>query len=1363
MTPKRWQHIDEIVQKALDLGPDERQPFISSVCTGDVELQRQVETLVTHYEAAGESRGESSNADVAGGTRIDSDLDPMLGQRLGSYVIESEIGRGGMGVVYLASRADNAFQKRVAIKVVKRGMDTDLILRRFRHERQILANLDHPNIARLMDGGATTDGVPYFVMEYIEGQPIYQYCDARRVSVRDRLLLFCQVCNAVEYAHQNQIIHRDIKPSNILVNGAGFPKLFDFGIAKLLNSELISDTAPQTATAVRLMTVEYASPEQVQGLPLTHLSDLYSLGVLLYELLTGHRPYRFRSRALHEMARVISEEEPEYPSIAVSGTERLLPVAHVDQEAMTIGHLCEMRGESQESLRRELTGNLDNITLKILSKDPAKRFQSAADLRDDINRHLEGRPVSAPRYIPMSAKNSGRRSKAGRLSEEISIAVIPFRLIGAPQPGDTGDEYLSIGLADALITRLSNVQRINVRPTSSVVRCTQGDCNPLEAGRALGVTHVLDGHIQRAGDRVRVTVQLVRLRDNVPVWARRFEESLTDVLEIQDSISEQVAEVLVPHLTGEEREKLAKRGTDNPEAFEAYMRGRYYWNSQTKDGLAKCMASFERAVELDPNYAAAYAGIAEYHCWLAVYGLMAPAERLVDARKAAERALELDDTLADAHTAHGLALLADEQQWTLAGKRFRRAIELNPNYPTAHIHYSCQLAMEGRYDESIIEARQACSLDPLNPFNAYILAWNYYQARRYGDALAQARKVLESEPLYGSAHFAITWALRRMGEFDEAISEAIKTIELQGEIPMFLASLGCSYAEAGRMDEARRVLDDLNSKAENGFVSPYHRALLNIQLGEYSKALDLLEESVKYNEPWVAWLGVEPQFDPIRREPRFVELLRQTRNPTLARNLSAMSNNREKSIAVLPFKMFGKVTAGDTGEEYLGIGLADALITRLSNVRSLHVRPTSSIQRFGDPEIDTQAAGKELGVDFVLDGRIRRAGERIRISLQLLNVLNSSIVWAHQFDQPFTDVLGLEDAISDQVANALITQLTTTEQRKLKKRGTDNPEAFEAYLRGRYFWNTFTVEGFAKALVCFNRAVAHAPDYALAYTGIADYYAWLGIYTVMPFAETAAAAKDAAVKAVELDDELPEAHSALGMATLLKDFDWVAAERHLSHAVALSPNNAMSRIWYCYFLGMVGRFDEALSQAKYAIDLDPLTPIVQHTLTWTHHYARRLEESLIAARTLVANEPHYGLGQVMACVALWHAKQYDEAIEAGQKGIALLGRSPYTLSWLASAYSAAGNREEALRIVDEINSMSAVRYVSPYLLATVYSNLGNVEDAFAKLDEASRIGDARMTWIGVDPQVDPLRSDPRFEGVLRSINHPFVMGVQATS
>ncbi len=880
MSPERWQQIEEIFQTALDLAPEERAAYVARSCADDAELCREIDALLAQYAAAGnfltqpllDQTGLPAMAALLGG-----EADQIIGQHVGAYRIERELGRGGMGAVYLAARADNAFQLRVAVKVIKRGMDTDDILRRFRHERQILAALDHPNIARLLDGGATDRGQPYFVMEFIAGQPLYQYCDARRLDIRERLRLFAQVCDAVEYAHQNQVIHRDIKPSNVLVSAAGVPKLFDFGIAKLLNPGLTPDTSPQTATAMRMMTVEYASPEQVQGLPVTFLSDVYSLGVLLYELLSGHRPYRFHSRLLHEMARTIAEEEPEPPSVAVMRADTMLPVAYVDQEAQTIGHLCELRADTPEHLHQELAGSLDNITLKALRKDPAERYQSAAALRADVLRYLAGQPTSAPAYFPVAPAATTTDSQAATTMAK-SIAVLPFTLLHAGPSDDTDDHYLSVGLADALIARLSSVRRLIVRPASSILRYEGAEADPLAAGRTLDVDYIVTGTIRRAGPRIRVSAQLLSVRAGATSWAGKFDEELTDVLQLEDSISEQVARALVPQLTGDEQVQLAKRGTDDPAAYEAYLRGRYHWITLTEEGFAKAITCYYRAIALDPNYAAAYAAIAEYQCWLAIFGVLPPAECLAAARDAARRAVELDDTLAEAHAALGFALLAHKTQWDTARVHYLRALELNPNYATARVWYAGQLAMEGRFDEADAEMRRACELDPLNPFNAYNRVWYLYQARRYEESISQCRSLIRSEPRYGPAYFVLGWTLRRVGAYTEAIAAARKAIEHAGPSPHNLAALAAAYAEAGRTEEARGVLTELNELTSKRFVTPYHRALIQIHLGEYDAALGLLADSVAAEEPWSVWFGVEPQLDPLRADARFVELLRRAEN-----------------------------------------------------------------------------------------------------------------------------------------------------------------------------------------------------------------------------------------------------------------------------------------------------------------------------------------------------------------------------------------------------------------------------------------------------------------------------------------------------
>jgi len=423
MTPNTWQELKTIFQSALDLEPFERGAFIAKACDGNVELQTRLEKMFASHEV---EDFLASPAVIESGLVSPHRLDKSwVGQRLGSYELVSEIGHGGMGTVFLAVRADDQYRKQVAIKLINRGMDTDLILRRFMMERQILANLEHPNIARLLEGGSTEDGLPYFVMEYIEGQPITEYCEARQFSNTERLELFRQVCVALQYAHQNLVVHRDIKPSNILVTPEGVPKLLDFGIAKLLSPGW-AETTDATASMVRLMTPEYASPEQLRGLAITTGSDVYSLGVVLYELLSGRHPYRLASRHPEEVAEVLLREEPEKPSSAAS--RQMAEGRNVTNDGQrTTGNEPTGKTIPQTATHnpKSLRGDLDNIVLKAMRRNPERRYASVQEFSEDIRRHLEGLPVAAsPDTFGYRAGKFVQRHKAGALAAAVVVITM---------------------------------------------------------------------------------------------------------------------------------------------------------------------------------------------------------------------------------------------------------------------------------------------------------------------------------------------------------------------------------------------------------------------------------------------------------------------------------------------------------------------------------------------------------------------------------------------------------------------------------------------------------------------------------------------------------------------------------------------------------------------------------------------------------------------------------------------------------------------------------------------------------------------------------------------------------------------------
>jgi eukaryotic-like serine/threonine-protein kinase len=421
MTPERWQQVKELFNAALERDPAQRAAFLAEACAADPALREEVASLLAEEQQLG------SFIDTPAVAQSEATPVALRDRHIGPYRVLRELGHGGMGLVLLAERADQQYQKQVAIKLLRAGLDVDFILRRFRNERQILANLDHPHIARLLDGGVTTEGLPYLVMEFVEGAPLDRYCDEHRLDTKARLKLFQQICDAVHYAHRNLIVHRDIKPSNILVTAAGTPKLLDFGIAKILKPDTFPDTVQPTGTWDRPMTPAYASPEQVRGLPITTASDVYSLGVLLYELLTGHRPYQVAGSLPHEMARVICEQEPQRPSTVINRIEELIR-ASGEVTVITPQQVSEARAVRPEKLSRLLQGDLDNIVLMALRKEPERRYSSVEQLAQDIENYLQGRPVNARQdTLSYRASKFIQRHKTG----VAATALVMLTLLGS--------------------------------------------------------------------------------------------------------------------------------------------------------------------------------------------------------------------------------------------------------------------------------------------------------------------------------------------------------------------------------------------------------------------------------------------------------------------------------------------------------------------------------------------------------------------------------------------------------------------------------------------------------------------------------------------------------------------------------------------------------------------------------------------------------------------------------------------------------------------------------------------------------------------------------------------------------------------
>jgi len=1022
---------------------------------------------------------------------------------------------------------------------------------------------------------------------------------------------------------------------------------------------------------------------------------------------------------------------------------------------------------------------------------------------------------------------------------------------------DTGDEYLGLGLADALITRLSGLRRFVVRPTSSVLRFGGRDAgDPLEAGRKLGVAFVLDARIQHAGEKLRVTAQMLELATGATRWAEIFDERFADILDLQDRIAMRVAESITPHLSGDERQQLAKRGTDNAQAFEAYLRGRYYWNTFTEEGFAKAINCYHQAIAYDESYALPYTGIADYFNWLGVYGVLPSNECCAASKEAATRAIELDPNLAEAYTTLAFALHTGFD-WRHQEQLHLRALELSPNYATAHVWYSLQLTMEGRFDEALREARRAIELDPLNSFSQHHLGWVLYHARRYDESIAHYERMFLAEPRYGIARFSYAWALRQVGRCDEAIDEARRAVELMGDNPFVIAGLGAAYARAGRTEEARSILHQLEAARAKRYVSPYHLALICCNLGDAECAFQLLEQALSQRDFWVVWLGIEPQFDVLRTDSRYADLLRRINYPgatatpreefiinalptnqtidsladktaddyrktesaaagasshikvadadqahadqskllplaSLARHsvvwrvcavlavlcccvalalflrsrttsapgattgasatnpleANAASNTEKRSLAVLPFTTVG--ASGD--DQYLGVGLADLVTNKLSSLEAVSVRTSNAVRRYLNTKSASIDVGRELGVDYVLSGAVTRDGEWMHTRLELSDVRANRVLWSEITDEPFVDIIALQDSVSERIANALKLRLTSDERNRLRHRYTENSAAYQLYLAGRYHLGKRTADGLRQAITSFEQASQRDARFALAYAGLADSYALLNWYIEPPPADAFRRAKEAAIKAVELDSELAEAHASLAFIRFHYDRDSAGAAEEFRRAIMLKPNYPTAHHWYALALSATGQHDEALREVRRAEELDPRSAIIATAVANVLYHARRFDEAIAQCRKALELDPGAVGAHVVMRWAYERLGRYDEAFAVFEKERAFAGDTPTTRAKRAHVLAAAGRGEEARNILHGLLADRAQQWVTPYEIAVIYALLNDHDAALAWLERAEREHVVGFTFVQVDPHLDSLRDDPRFTRLLHTVS-----------
>jgi serine/threonine-protein kinase len=774
------------------------------------------------------------------------------GIRLGAFDIIDALGSGGMGEVYRAR--DSRLDRDVAIKVLPERLAGDpQALARFEREAKAVAALSHPNILALYDMG-THENVSYAVTELLEGETLRARLTRSEVAWRRAVEIGIAVTEGLAAVHAKGIVHRDLKPENIFLTSDGRVKILDFGLARWQPVGATADSSSPTETSDGTVvgTAGYMSPEQIRGEAVDARSDIFSLGCVLYEMVAGRRAFACRT-APETMAAVLKEDPP---------------------------HLADFG--------KEIPGELQRIVHHCLEKTAEQRFQSAQDLAFGL------RAVSGTDRAVATAPPPRRRERLQRWAWTAaasvllivaglliwratdaaaidSLAVLPFANVG----GDPNQEYLSEGLAENLINSLSQVPKLRVTARSLAFRYRGPQVDPQKAGRDLNVRVVLTGRMIERDGALNVQVDLVYVGDGSQLWGRQYSRHFSEILDLQEEITREVSEKLRLKTTALQQKRLAKRATQNTDAYQAYLKGRYYWNRRTEPAIKRAVDYFLQAIKQDPAYAQAFAGLADCYVTYIGYQVEPPLEAGPKAQAAAARALEIDNTLADAHTSLGFTKVLYERDWAGAEREFQRAIELDPNYPTAPHWYSIYLAAVGRNEQAVAAIRRAQQLDPLSLVIGANVGLTLFFARRYDEAIEQTSKALDMDPSFVPGHWWLSLPYEQKAMFQDAIAELQKAHGLSKDSPYILGPLGHAYAVSGDREKARQVLTELGELSKRRYVAAFDTALIYTGLGDNERAFEWLEKSLKDRSWGMTYLKVDPRFDHLRPIQRFAELMRQ--------------------------------------------------------------------------------------------------------------------------------------------------------------------------------------------------------------------------------------------------------------------------------------------------------------------------------------------------------------------------------------------------------------------------------------------------------------------------------------------------------
>jgi serine/threonine-protein kinase len=793
----------------------------------------------------------------------------MVGRQLGSYRIVSLIGLGGMGEVYQAH--DTNLGRDVAIKVLPQAfLDDPDRSARFQREARILASLNHPNIATIY-GLEQCDGVNYLVMELVPGQTLAERINVGPMKIEEAIRIAGQIAEALETAHEKGVIHRDLKPANVKVTPEGRVKVLDFGLAKAFanDSRLDLSNAP-TLTGLAseegriLGTLAYMSPEQARGKPVDKRTDNWAFGCVLYELLSGKKA--FRGETPTDTLVAVLEREPDWQALPSSTPAKIRDL------------LCRcLQKESQRRLRDlgdariEIEDSVIASTIAARPASPLRPLRRKAVVPTIL---AAGLLILAGLLVGLDFQGwRGRLFGDGASINIQSLAVLPLENFSR----DPDQEYFADGMTEALITDLSKISALRVISRTSAMQYKGSKKSLPQIAKELQVDGVVEGSVERSGDRVRITAQLIQAANDKHLWAESYDRDLHDVLSLQEKVAQQIASEVRVKLTPQEQKGLTRGSPTNPEAYQLYLQGRYHWNRGTEQELKKSVEYYQQALTKDANYALAYAGLADAYSGFSDFYL-APRQVMPQAKKAAIKALEIDDTLAGAHTSLASININYDWDWSGAEREVQRAIELNPNSADAHSTYAVYLGRVGRMREFAVEIRRAEELDPLSPAIYRAGEVGYLLGRQYDRAVEQAQKAIEVQPDYFLAHTWLGVTYAQMGRLPEAVAEAEKGAQLT-DSPLVHAFLGYTYAAAGKKAEARKIAEELAAKRAQRYVCPYEIGTIHLALGDRDEAFLWYEKAYEERSVCVPLMKFDPRLDAVHADPRYQDLIRRVGFP----------------------------------------------------------------------------------------------------------------------------------------------------------------------------------------------------------------------------------------------------------------------------------------------------------------------------------------------------------------------------------------------------------------------------------------------------------------------------------------------------